>query len=255
MISIVTPTYNSEEYLERCILSIKDQDFYDYEHIIVDGGSTDRTLDIIKSYERKYPMRWISEKDDGMYDAIAKGFRIAKGDIFCWLNSDDIYMPWTLKTVNKVFFNESINWCCGMPAQINEYDIPYFKVTRAVTFPQYCIKKGWMDGQRLGCVQQESSFWRKELYEKAGGIDTKYKLAGDYALWVKFARYEKLYSVNTILAGFRIHPGQKSSNRTAYCNEAHKLGAVEKVMNKIKVYRIINYILKKQERLININKF
>lgn len=60
MISIVTSTYNSEEYLERCILSIKDQDFYDYEHIIVDGGSTDRTLDIIKSYERKYPMCWIS---------------------------------------------------------------------------------------------------------------------------------------------------------------------------------------------------
>ncbi len=102
MISIVTPTYNSEKYLEECILSIKNQKFTDYEHIIVDGKSSDRTLDIIKKYDGTYPMRWISEKDKGMYDAISKGFKIAKGDIFCWLNSDDMYMPWTLAAVDAV---------------------------------------------------------------------------------------------------------------------------------------------------------
>lgn len=253
MISIVTPTYNSEDYLERCVLSIKNQDFSDYEHIIIDGGSSDKTLEIIRKYEGTYPMRWISEKDNGMYDAISKGFKMAKGDIFCWINSDDIYMPWTLKTINQIFQNKSINWCCGAPTQINESEIPYFKITKAAIFPQYCIKKGWMDGRRLGCVQQESTFWRKALYEQVGGIDSEYKLAGDYALWVKFAQYEKLYSLNTILAGFRIHPGQKSSDRMAYCNEAHKLSFFESVLNRLKIYRIINIILKKKEICFDIN--
>lgn len=253
MISIITPTYNSEEYLENCILSIKNQMFSDYEHIIVDGRSSDRTLEIIKKYEGTYPMRWISEKDEGMYDAISKGFKMAKGDIFCWLNSDDIYMPWTLETVMAVFQKkEEICWCCGIPAQINEKGQLYFPVTQFITFPQYCIKRGWMDGRRLGCIQQESSFWRKELYESVGGIDKKYKLAGDYALWVKFAQTEKLYSLNTILAGFRVHEGQKSGNRESYCNEAHKLNSMEKLLRKLKWYKIINACLKKRERILDI---
>ena len=101
-VSIVTPTYNSEEYLEKCIQSIMGQSHTDYEHIIVDGGSKDRTIEIIKKYENQYNMIWISEPDQGMYDAIAKGFRMATGDILCWLNSDDFYMPWTLKEVSTI---------------------------------------------------------------------------------------------------------------------------------------------------------
>lgn len=254
MISIITPTYNSEEYLEVCIQSIKNQKFEDYEHIIVDGGSTDNTLEIIKKYEGTYPMRWVSEKDEGMYDAIKKGFNMAKGDIFCWLNSDDMYMPWTLDTINHVFSNKNIKWCCGIPAQINEKGQLYFPVTQFITFPQYCIKKGWMDGRRLGCVQQESSFWRRDLYEAVGGIDKEYKLAGDYALWVKFAQKEKLYSLNTLLAGFRVHARQKSENRDAYCNEAHKMSLIEKIFNKLSVYRIINIVLKRKENIIDVRK-
>ena len=120
MISIITPTYNSGAYLEKCIQSIVNQEFDDYEHIIVDGGSTDNTLAIIKKYESLYNIKWISEKDNGMYDAISKGFKMAKGDILCWLNSDDIYMPWTLKVVEHVFQNTDIDWCTGVPTQINE---------------------------------------------------------------------------------------------------------------------------------------
>lgn len=254
MISIVTPTYNSEEYLETCILSIKNQRFSDYEHIIVDGGSSDKTIEIIKKYEGTYPMRWISEKDDGMYDAIAKGFNMAKGDIFCWLNSDDIYMPWTLDSINRVFCKTPVNWCIGLPAQVDEDDHLFFPVTRFVTFPRYCIKKGWMDGQRLGCIQQESSFWRRNLYEAVGGIDKNYKLAGDYALWVKFAEKEKLYSLNSVLAGFRVHKGQKSSDRRAYCNEAHRMTYIESVFQKLKIYKIVNRILKITEHYIDMSE-
>ena len=92
-VSIVTACYNSEKYIEDCIKSIMRQTYDNVEHIIVDGGSTDGTLDIIKKYENQYNMRWISEKDNGMYDAITKGFRMASGEIYAWLNSDDMYMP------------------------------------------------------------------------------------------------------------------------------------------------------------------
>lgn len=255
MISIVTPTFNSEEFLENCILSIKNQTYGDYEHIIVDGGSTDHTIELIKKHEGTYPMRWISEKDNGMYDAIAKGFRMAKGDVFCWLNSDDIYMPWTLDIIAKVFNEKKINWCIGQPAQIDKKNELFFPVTQFITFPRYCIKKGWMDGNRLGCVQQESSFWRKSLYEAVGGIDREYKLAGDYALWVKFAEKEKLFSVNTVLAGFRVHEGQKSGDKEAYFNEAHRLTGIEKVLKKIRFYKIINHLLKKNESILDIRDF
>ena len=254
MISIVTPTFNSEKYLEECIESIRNQKFKDYEHIIVDGGSSDKTLEIIKKYECIYPMRWISEKDNGMYDAIAKGFKMAKGDILCWINSDDIYMPWTLSVVAQVFSKKDINWCSGVPAQINEDGQLYFPVMKPVTYPQYCIKKGWMDGTRLGCIQQESTFWRRELYDAVGGIDSTYKLAGDYALWVKFAKLTKLYSLNTLLAGFRVHAGQKSEDKEAYCNEAHKLESIQVPLNKMGFYRIVNYIMKGTNKSINIQE-
>ncbi len=254
MISIVTPTYNSEKYLEKCIQSIMNQEYQEYEHIIVDGGSQDRTLDILRLYENRYPMHWISEEDNGMYDAIAKGFHIAKGDILCWLNSDDIYMPWTLRVVSRVFQNKEINWCVGIPTQLDEKGNLYFATTKTVTFPQYVIKRGWMDGRRVGCVQQESSFWRRSLYESVGGINIDYKLAGDYALWRKFAQKEKLYSLNTILAAFRIHSGQKSGNRMAYCDEAHVLSSMQKTLMRLKFYRIMNYLLKCKQKILDIRE-
>ena len=243
MISIVTPTYNSEEYLEDCIKSIKAQSYKDYEHIIIDGGSNDGTLDIIKKYEGTYPMRWISEKDNGMYDAIAKGFKMAKGDIFCWLNSDDMYMPWTLETVNKVIGKyvgkDRIQWCVGRDSRFTQNGINYIVSKRVRVFPRELIKKGWMNGIKLGCLQQESSFWARELYESVGGIDINYKLAGDFHLWKKFANEANLYSLNSVLAGFRIHTGQKSGDVRAYLAETGRISVLTKALSKIKVYKII----------------
>ena len=254
MISIVTPAYNSAEYIEACILSIKNQTYRDFEHIIVDGGSKDATVDIIRRHEGSSPMRWISEKDNGMYDAIRKGFGMARGDVFCWLNSDDIYMPWTLEIVSKVVGSNGIQWCVGVPAQINEKGVLYFPVTQFITFPRFCIRRGWMDGRRLGCIQQESSFWTRALYEAAGGIDAGYKAAGDYDLWHRFAQREKLYSVNSVLAGFRVHEGQKSGDRESYLNEAHRLTPVEKALNAVKFYKTINYALKKREKIVDVRR-
>ena len=109
-----------EKYLEQTILSIISQDYPNLEYIIVDGGSTDHTMDIINKYKSKISII-ISEPDNGMYDAINKGIESSTGDILAWLNADDIYFPWTLSMVAKVFSeNNEISWIRGIPAFLDE---------------------------------------------------------------------------------------------------------------------------------------
>ena len=258
MISVITPTYNSEEYLEECIKGMMSQTYREFEHIIVDGGSKDGTLEIIKKYEGKYPMRWISEKDNGMYDAISKGFKMAKGDVFCWINSDDMYMPWTLATINKVINKEvnghKVQWCVGLGSRYTEDGINYIVGRGIQVFPHEFIRKGWHNGPKLGCLQQESSFWSRALYESVGGIDTHFKLAGDFDLWKRFAEKERLYSINSVVSGFRIHEGQKSGDRMAYLNEEGGMKPYEKVLAKLKIYKIIDrlYATRKKNLIIRI---
>ena len=111
-ISIITPTFNSEKYLERCIKSIQSQDYNNIEHIIIDGDSTDETRNIIKKYHNNKTIL-ISEKDDGIWDAMNKGLKIASGDIIGFLNSDDYYYPNAIKTVVKYFNNNNIDVLFG----------------------------------------------------------------------------------------------------------------------------------------------
>lgn len=238
MISIITPTYNSEQYIENCIRSVMLQDAV-FEHIIVDGGSTDGTLQILKKYENQYNMRWISEKDNGMYDAISKGFKMAKGDVFAWINSDDQYLPWTLKTVQKIFENPAVKWIQGMPSYMNADGMQYMSRDQRFTPDSRYIAKGMHDGQRLGCLQQESSFWRRELFEECGGLRRELKYAGDFHLWKAFAQHAQLYTVNSVLACFRIHEDQKSANRQAYLAEIGIISPFEVFLKKIKVYKIV----------------
>jgi len=96
LVSIVTASYNQGKFLEETILSVKNQDYSNIEHIIVDGGSTDNTVEILKRYDGTYDMRWVSEADGGMYAAINKGLRLSRGDVLAYLNSDDRYFPWTV---------------------------------------------------------------------------------------------------------------------------------------------------------------
>lgn len=254
LISIVTPCYNGAEFLEQCILSIKRQNVQNFEHIIVDGGSSDGSLDIIRRHEGTYPVRWISERDGGMYDAIAKGFRMARGEVFSYLNSDDMYMPWTTQLVERAFRTPHIRWCTGFPSYFDEAGCQYFMHKAAPLFPQYCLRKGWCDGYRGSVVQQESTFWSRELYERAGGIKPTYKYAGDFHLWMNFARYEKLYTINAVLAGFRIHEGQKSADVAAYRRELPKLGAGERFLKAIGYYRHTAKLLRARLKPVDVRR-
>lgn len=232
-ISIVTPVYNCEQYIERTIISIMRQNYKNYEHIIMDGGSTDATLEIIRKYQDKYPVVVVSEKDNGMYDAICKGFRRANGEIYAWINADDTYQPWAFQVMNHVI-SDSVNWCTAIPTWQNENDI-VFSVGGEYLYNREWIKKGLYDGRCFRFIQQESTFWSAALwnsvdYEKIA----TYKLAGDFQLWRLFSEIAELYTVKTIIGGFRMRHGQKSLDKQAYYDEAgcKALSRIEK-----KIYR------------------
>lgn len=251
-VSIITVCYNSEKYLEDCIKSIMRQTYDNVEHIIVDGGSTDHTINIIKKYEGKYNMRWISERDDGMYDAITKGFTMANGQIFAWLNSDDMYMPWACEIVAIVMERTGIQWCSGIPCHYNVHGVAHNIPRISPIIPKKYIRKGYMDGRVTSFLEQESMFWSKELWNKSYYVLKKYKNAGDYHLWKEFAKYEHLYFLDSVISGFRIHNGQKSGDRNKYYIEVGALSLKKRLYAKTKIISVllvINSILNKRYRI------
>jgi len=203
LISIITPTFNRGRYLEECILSIKNQDYKNIEHIIIDGGSTDNSLEIIKKYEKTYNLKWISEKDNGCADAMEKGFQMATGYIFCWLDSDDFYLPNTIEKIIKVFTkNPKIDVVFGdmLICDLNSKIIDYTKKT---TFDREALIYSQM------VVNPQTTFWKSDLHKKIGGINRKYLRCGDYDFFCKMAiSNAKFYHIRDFLAVYRSHSEQ-----------------------------------------------
>ncbi len=219
LVSIITPVYNGEKYLEDTIQSIINQTYDNIEYIIIDGGSTDKTLNIIKKYEDKIAY-WMSEQDRGMYDGINKGFKMATGEIFAWLNADDKYYHSAVEIVVGIFnkYSKNIEWVTGIPTIYNK-DGLIVRVGYPACYFRRFIRMGLYRGDILGCIQQESTFWRKSLWEKAGGINSDLQFAGDHDLWVRFSKHNHLYVIPTILGGFRKHQTQKSNDMEKYYKE------------------------------------
>jgi glycosyltransferase involved in cell wall biosynthesis len=198
-ISIVTPSYNQGEYIEDTIKSIIEQNYPNLEYIIVDGGSTDNSVEIIKKYE-KHLTWWCTEKDKGHGDALNKGFSRCTGEIMAWLNSDDKYFPWTLHTVAEIFNqHKDINWIVGKNAWFDEKG-------RLVDARNLFINKYDYASCKNQWVQQESVFWNRTLWEESGGyINQDFKFMVDGELWSRFFQYTELWHVNMVLGGFRNH--------------------------------------------------
>jgi glycosyltransferase involved in cell wall biosynthesis len=223
-ISIVTPSFNQGQFIENTILSVLEQNYPNLEYIIIDGGSADNSVEVIRKYE-KYLSYWVSEKDRGQYHAINKGFEKSHGEIMAWLNSDDMYCKWAFKAVADIFSqNPGIEWMTSL------FPLVWASGGEAAACfarPGYNAKAFYegrytdiIPDKSLQYIQQESTFWKRSLWTRCGGaVSEKYELAGDFDLWARFFESAVLCGVSVPLAGFRIHDTQRSKNIGQYRQE------------------------------------
>lgn len=241
MISIITPTYNRANYLEKNILSVKSQNYNNIEHIIVDGASSDNTIEILKKYENTYNMKWISEKDSGIPNAMNKGFKMAKGDIFCWLDSDDIYLDTTLKKIIDIFTkNSDIDVVFGdiLISDQNDKIINYIKNTK------FDINALIHLGMNL---QPQATFWKQSTHNKLKGFNEKYISGADYDFFLRMALSgAKFYHIKDFLAVYRVHQGNNgmvdiSNNEREEIIKNYKVNSYKKFLILAKSF--LNYTI------------
>jgi glycosyltransferase involved in cell wall biosynthesis len=217
-ISIVMPSYNQAKFIERSIISVINQNYINLQLIIIDGNSTDGTIDIIKKYERHIDY-WLSEIDNGQSDALNKGFQVADGEIFGWLNSDDIYMPNTLNTIANCFIkNKNKSIVFGDWLSIDEQD-KIIDLHYAFNFNLNHFK---YEGFHLNA---QAMFWKKEVHLKFNNFDLNLYNTMDYQMILEFGINEgnkSFYRVKNVLGAFRRYEGQKTTHLSKRVLNEHK---------------------------------
>ncbi len=204
LVSIITPSFNQARFLEETIRSVLEQDYPKIEYIIVDGGSTDDSTEIIRKYSDRLAW-WVSEKDRGQTDAINKGFAHATGEILAWLNSDDTYLPEAIyEAVAFLQSHPDVGMVYGDANLINEAGGVIGKFPAAQTDYRR-LRQGYVH------IPQQASFWRAELWRQVGPLDPTFYFAMDYDLWVRLARVTRLQYYPRLWANFRLHGGGKTT--------------------------------------------
>jgi len=200
--SVITPSLNQGEFIEENIRSVLNQHHDNVEHLIIDGGSTDGTLDILKKYKH---LKWISEPDKGQSDALNKGFKMAQGDIICWVNSDDMLAENALNAANQ-FFAEmpqtlAVN---GIRENIDQDGIKLNDTpSRTYTFDGLLNKNN--------SVSQVATFFRRTVFNKIGYLDVTLHYAMDYDFFLRLTAIQTIPSINVKLGRFRTHAASKTS--------------------------------------------
>ena len=241
-ISIVTPSFNQAAYLPAALDSVLNQQGagteFDLEYVVMDGGSTDGSAEIVARYADRLA-DWVSEKDDGHYSAINAGFGKTTGQIMAWLNSDDMYCPWALRTVAGIFAqNPDVAWLTAGRPILWARD----GCCAWVSAPLYFGTESLLEGCHLpgsypflGFLQQESTFWRRDLWETVaaeraaaepdappGALRPRFTLAGDHDLWLRFAAHAAPAVSTVPLGGFRKQPDQRSGQMDRYLDQARQ---------------------------------
>ncbi len=206
-ITIITPSYNQGRFIQETIDSVLHQNYPNLEYWVIDGGSTDGTVDILHSYGKK--INWISEKDNGQTDAINKGLARATGEIIAYLNSDDVYLPNTLNTVAEYMLNNpTAQWLTGDYFIIDEYGkkiqsfvARYKRLLRSVLSLDLLLI--------MNPIIQPSTFWRTGLQQKIGLFDDKLRYCMDYDYWIRASKYAPVHVLLHHFSLFRIHRNSK----------------------------------------------
>lgn len=235
-ISIVTPSFNRAEYLEDAILSVLEQGYPNFEHIVVDGGSCDNTVAVLQRYPHLY---WVSEPDKGQSDAINKGFRMASGDLIAWLNDDDYYLPGALDAIGQFA-------TCNSDADVIYGDSLF--VDQAGRFLR--VKKehhfAFFTLLYCGCyIQSTATFFRRRLIEGGLALDLTYRVCMDYEYFVRLAATGKTFRyVSRPLGAFRWHESNRSldaEERRGECLRIRKMWSKLKLPDK--AYDTLAYII------------
>ena len=209
-ISVITPSFNQAKYLEATIQSVLSQKGVELEYIIIDGGSTDGSLDIINRYSRQLAY-WVSESDQGQTDAINKGFARATGDILAWLNSDDTYKPGALaEAVAYLAENPAVGLVYGDCDYIDREGRVIGRFPAAQTDYRK-LRQGYVH------IPQQAAFFRGELWRQVGPLDPSFYFAMDYDLWVRLAKTKPVKYLPRVWANFRLHSDAKTISADDRC--------------------------------------
>jgi glycosyltransferase involved in cell wall biosynthesis len=202
MISVITPSFNQGAYIEQTILSVLHQNYKQVEHIIVDGGSTDDTVEILKRYPH---LIWVSEKDRGQADALNKALALSKGDIVGWINSDDYYQEDIFAAVVSHFRATDAKWLVGNLADVFDGGSTIVRRSSPTISFDALVRNP-------DIVRQQSTFFRREALMSAGAWNPDRHMVMDYDLWIRLARTSPPVMVDENWAYFRNHAAQKSGH-------------------------------------------
>lgn len=206
LVSVITPSLNAGRYIEDCIRSVKAQEYPNVEHIVVDGGSRDNTLDILKRYQGTYNLKWVSGPDEGASDAANKGLKLARGDIMAILPSDDLLLPWAVSSVISTYGrNPGVDLIYGDTILMQMGD-------SLGTMAINPLPSRLPVHLTFGPISFPSVFWTKRLYTRVGGFDQSLQAASDYDFTIRAAMHSQVRKTAEPLACYR-YRGQSESLR------------------------------------------
>lgn len=202
-ITVVTPSFQQGDFIEETLVSVLSQGYPNLEYFVIDGGSTDRTVEVLRRYSSQLT-HWVSEPDRGQTHALIKGFDLATGEILCWLNSDDLLEPGTLGFVGEHFQqNHETRFLYGDAVWVDRSN-GYIRPKKEHAFNRFI----WLYDHNF--FPQPSCFWRRELYTEVGGLDEHFQLAMDGDLFIRFADRTRPIHVKQAFSRMRLYPEQKN---------------------------------------------